>query len=122
MEKLKETIFKFLRLDGVFNHLSGYVEARIELLKIEIREDVAKVIASAMIFAVVFFFGTMFMIFLSIGLAQFLNQYLNESYVGYWLVAVLYLAGFLLFLIFRKGILNNFESHLMDVIKKREKK
>jgi hypothetical protein len=122
VEKLKETIFKFLRLDGVFSHLSGYVEARIELLKIEIREDVAKVIASAMIFAVVFFFATMFMIFLSIGLAQFLNQYLNVSYVGYWIVAGLYLAGFLLFLIFRKGILTTFESHLMDAIKKREKK
>lgn len=122
MEKLKETIFKFLRLDGVFNHLSGYLEARIELLKMEIREDVAKVIASAMIFAVVFFFATMFMIFFSIGLAQFLNQYFSESYLGYWIVAGLYLAGFLIFLIFRKGILNNFESHLTDLIKQREKK
>ena len=121
MENLKDIIFKFLRLDGVFNHLSGYLEARIELLKIEIREDVAKVIANAMIYAVVFFFATMFMIFFSIGLAQFLNQFLNESYSGYWIVAGIYLAGFLIFMIFRKGILNNFEKHLTDIIKRREK-
>jgi uncharacterized membrane protein YqjE len=121
MEKLKETIFKFLRLDGIFDHLSGYVEARIELLKIEIREDVAKAIAGALIYIVVFFFATMFMIFLSIGLAQFLNQYFNASYIGFWLVAGFYLAGFLVFLIFRKNILKKFEKQLADIIKQREK-
>ena len=121
MEKLKEIIFKFLRLDGVFSHLSGYLEARIELLKIEIREEVAKVIAGAMLFAVIFFFVTMFMIFLSIGLAQFLNQFFEASYAGYWIVAGIYLAGLLSFMIFRKGILKNFEKHLADQIKRREK-
>jgi uncharacterized membrane protein YqjE len=121
MEKLRDTIFKFLRLDGVFDHLSGYVETRIELLKIEIKEDVAKVIASTMIYAVVFFFATMFMIFFSIGLAQFINSYFAESYVGYWLVAGLYLTGFLIFMIFRKGILKNLEKNLTDIIKRREK-
>jgi cytochrome c biogenesis protein CcdA len=121
MEKLKETIFKFLRLDGVFNHLSGYVEARVELLKIEIREDVAKALANALIFSVVFFFGFMFIVFFSIGLAHFLNHYFNESYFGYWIVAGLYLAGFLVFMIFRKDILTKFEKKLADTIKRREK-
>ena len=121
MDKIKDTIFKFLRLDGVLNHLSGYVEARIELLKIEIKEDVTKVVASAMIFAVVFFFATMFMIFFSIGLAQFLNRYFDESYLGYWIVAGLYLAGLLIFMIFRKNILKNFEKQLTNLIKRREK-
>ena len=121
MEKLKDIIFKFLRLDGVFSSLSGYVEARVELLKIEIKEDIAKVIASAMIFAVIFFFATMFLIFFSIGLAQFLNRYFNEMYVGYWIVAGLYLVGFLIFMIFRKTILKKFEIQLANIIKQREK-
>lgn len=121
MEKLKDTIFKFLRLDGLVGHLSGYMEARIELLKIEIREDVAKTLANAMIFGVVFFFGFMFMIFFSIGLAHFLNQYFNESFIGYWIVAGLYLVGFLIFLTFKKSILKNFEKHLAEKIKHKEK-
>lgn len=121
MEKLKDTIFKFLRLDGLVSHLSGYMEARIELVKIEIREDVAKALARAMIFGVVFFFGFMFMIFLSIGLAHYLNVYFNESYIGYWIVAGLYLVGFIIFLIFRKSILKNFERHLVERIKQKEK-
>jgi uncharacterized membrane protein YqjE len=121
MEKLKETIFKFLRLDGVFNNLTGYVEARIELLKIEIKEDVAKVLASALIFMVVFFFGFMFMVFFSIAVAHILNQYFNASYFGYSIVAGFYLIGFLIFMIFRKSILNKFEKKLADAIKRREK-
>ena len=121
MENLKDTIFKFLHLDGVINHLSGYLETRIELFKIEIKEDVTKVIASSMIYAVVFFFATMFMLFFSIGLAQFLNGYFNESYPGYWVVACIYLAGFLIFMIFRNSILKKFEKQLTDIIKRREK-
>jgi len=122
MDKLKDTIFKFLRLDGLFNHLSGYVEARIELLKIEIREDLAKALARVMIYGVIFFFGFMFMIFFSLGLAHFLNQYFSETYVGYWLVAGLYLVGLLLFSFFKKGILSNFEKNLLDLIKSKETK
>ncbi|MEK6782930.1 MAG: phage holin family protein [Bacteroidota bacterium] len=122
MEKLKDIIFKFLRLDGIFSHLSGYLEARIELLKMEIREDLAKVLAKAMIFGIIFFFGFMFMIFLSIGLAHFLNQYFSESYIGFWIVAGLYLAVFLIFMIFQKNILHNLEKHLSELIKRKENK
>ena len=126
MEKLKETIFKFLRLDGLFNHLTGYVEARIELLKIEIREDIAKALAkalaNAMIYGVIFFFGCMFMAFFSVGLAHFLNRYFSQTYIGFTIVAGLYLVGFLIFMIFRKNILQNFEKHLTELIKRREHK
>ena len=121
MEGLKETIFKFLRFDGIIDSLSGYVEARIELVKIEIREEVAKVIAKAMILAVVFFFALMFIFFFSVALAHFLNRYFTESYIGYGIVAGIYLLGFLVFMIFRKGILKNFEHKLAEAIKHREK-
>ena len=122
MDKLKDTIFKFLRLDGLFNHLSGYIEARIELFKIEIREDLAKALARVMIFSVIFFFGFMFMLFFSMGLAHFINQYFSEPFVGYWIVAGLYFVGLLVFAIYRKGFLMKFEKKLLDVIKTKEVK
>lgn len=121
MEKLKDIIFKFLRLDGLIENLSGYVESRIELLKIEIREDVAKAMAKTLIFLVMFFLAFLFLIFLSIGLAHFLNQYLAHSYAGYWIVAAIYGLGFLFFLIFRKSIYANFEHRLSEMIKGQEK-
>ena len=121
MEKLKETIFKFLRLDGIVENLSGYVEARIQLLIVEIRVDVAKAMAKVLIYIVMFFFGFLFLIFLSIGLAHFLNQYMEQAYAGYWIVAGIYGLGFLIFLIFRKPIHESFERQLSEMIKQQEK-
>ncbi|MBK5279954.1 MAG: phage holin family protein [Bacteroidia bacterium] len=122
MEKLTESIFKFLRLDGLFNHITGFMEARIELLKIEIKEDVAKTLANAMIFGIFFFFGFMFMVFFSIGLAHFLNQYFDKSYAGYSIVAGLYLVGFAVFMILRKSVLKVCQKELIELIKRREPK
>jgi hypothetical protein len=42
MEGIKDTIFKFLRLDNLVDNLSGYLETRLELFKVEVREDVAR--------------------------------------------------------------------------------
>ena len=42
MDKIKDSIFKFLRLDNLVENLSGYVETRIELVKLEVREEIAK--------------------------------------------------------------------------------
>ena len=41
---------KFLKLDGLIENVSGYVEARIAF-KIEVREDVAKAITHGLLFA-----------------------------------------------------------------------
>ena len=40
---ISEALSKFFRFDSLAENLSGYVEARVELLKLEVREDVAKV-------------------------------------------------------------------------------
>lgn len=121
MEKISETILKFLRLDNVVQHLTGYVEARIALMKAEIREDVALAIARSMVMVALFFIGLFFLIFFSIGLAQFLNRFFEESYGGYWSVAGFYGATFLLLLVFRKSISQYFEIRLTDIIKRKEK-
>ena len=121
MESIKDTIFKFLRLDNLMENLSGYVEARIELLKIEIKEDVAKVLASALTITIVVFLASIFLLFLSIGLAHYLNNYFDKPEVGYWIVAGIYGIPCLIFLIFRKNISHSMETHLITMIKRKKK-
>lgn len=87
MEGIKDSIFKFLRLDNLVENLKGYVETHIELLKIEIREDVAKVLAKALMVLIVVFLALIFLLFLSIGLAHYLNNFFEKSQIGYWIVA-----------------------------------
>jgi uncharacterized membrane protein YqjE len=121
MEGIKETIFKFLRLDNLMENLSGYVEARIELLKIEIKEDVAKVLARTVMILIVAFLALLFILFLSIGLAQYLNSLFGKEHVGYWMVAGIYGVPCLIFVLFRKSISHSMEVHLMKMIKKQKK-
>lgn len=121
MESIKETIFKFLRLDNLMGNLTGYVEARIELLKIEIKEDVAKVLASALMILIVAFLAFIFLLFLSFGLAHYLNTFFGKPQMGYWIVAGMYGVPCLIFVLFRKNIGHSMETHLMKMIKSKKK-
>ena len=118
---IKDKIFKLLHLDNLIESVSGYLEARLDLYKIEIREDLAKVLARSVIYVAIAGFGFLVLMFLSIGLAHFLNRYFAETYAGFWIVAGIYGAGFLIFLIFRKSIDRNFEKHFVEMIKRKNK-
>jgi uncharacterized membrane protein YqjE len=121
MENIKDTIFKFLRLDNLMESLTGYVEARIELLKIEIKEDIAKVLANAMMILIVVFLALIFLLFLSIGLAHYLNNFFEKAQIGYWIVAGIYGVPCLIFVVFRKSIGHSMEKHLTEMIKRKKK-
>jgi len=122
MDKIAESILKFLKLDTLVNHVTGYVEARIELMKVEIREDIAKTVARGIVVVTLILVGFLFLLFLSIGLAHFIIAYVHSAYVGYWAVAGLYGALFLLLFLFRKPIYETFETKLLEVIKHKKSK
>jgi uncharacterized membrane protein YqjE len=121
MDKIVESILKFLRLDSLVQHVTGYVEARIELMKVEIREDLAKTIARAIILVTLILVGFLMLLFLSIGLAHYIAAYLQSAYLGYWSVAGLYALLFIIVVLFRNPIYEYFEKQFMDVIKRKEK-
>ncbi|SRR5258706_5099185 len=121
MENIKDKIFKLLRLDNLFENLSGYVETRLELYKLEIREDVAKVISKAFVYGALAILGMLFLVFFSIGLAQFLNVFFARAFVGYWIVAGLYAVALLTLTLFRKRFDRSFENHFLDMIKRKQK-
>ncbi len=122
MEKLTDSIFKFLRLDTLVNHVSGYLEARMELLKIEIREDVANLLAKGLVYGAIGLFAFLFLIFFSVGLAHYLNQFFAASYGGYFAVAGVYALALVIFLVFRKVIGEQVEQHFNTLIKQKKKK
>lgn len=121
MESIKDSVFKFFRLNNLVDNLSGYVEARIDLLKIEIREDVAKVLAQGLVIAAMLLMALMFLLFFSIGLANYLNTFFADTYAGYWIMAGIYGIPCLLFLLFKKSLSAYFERKMMEIIKRKEK-
>jgi len=113
-DSILESISKFLQLDKLKENLTGYVEARVELLKIEVREDVAKAITRALVFAVVIFLAFLFIIFFSLGLALFINRYFEENYLGFFIVGGFYLILFMLSLAFRNQLFHKLDSLFME--------
>ncbi len=121
MEKFSETILKFLRLDNFVHNITGYIETRIELMKVEIREDVSKAIARGLVSIALILIGFMFLVFFSVGLAHFINGFFDKPYAGYWSVAGLYALLFVVLVIFKKNIYHYFESQLSELIKRKVK-
>lgn len=117
MDGIKETILKFLKIDSLVENLSGYVDARVKLLKIEIKEEVASVLSKGLVHLAIAFFVFLFLVFFSIGVANYLNVILNNSFAGYWIISCFYLILFVLFIVFRKSIDRKFESYFSELIK-----
>jgi uncharacterized membrane protein YqjE len=86
---LKESLMKFLKLDGIMENLTGYVETRIELMKLEIREDVAKTLAKATVFVVIGVMALLFIFFISAAIALKIGE-ATSPFIGFAIVAGFY--------------------------------
>jgi uncharacterized membrane protein YqjE len=120
MEKIKDKILKFLHLDTLISNLSGYVEARVELVKIEIRDEVAVVLSRGLMLMLIFMVGFLCLLFAMLGLAQYLNAILESAYAGYLIVALFFGLVLLILLISRKGFFRILEKQFVEMIKQRQ--
>jgi hypothetical protein len=115
------SILKFLRLDNLVNSLSGYVESRAELLKLEVREETIKVVAYGLMISACFLLALLFLVFLSIGLANYISARYETTYTGYWIVSAAYGFICLILILFRKNIGHFIEEHLKEQAKQKGK-
>jgi len=87
---LKETLSKFFKVDSLLSNLGGYVETRIELAKIEMKEQLGKGLARAVTWFLLAFLTGVFLIFVSIAAAIALGNAFGVI-TGFVIVGVVYL-------------------------------
>lgn len=116
---LKETLLKFLKLDSLIDNVTGYVEARIELLKIEVREEVAKGLAKTVVTLVIIAFFTLFVWMTSMAAAYKIGESLGID-KGFAIVGCFYLVVALAIYLFRNLITEKLEKRLE--VRKNKKK
>jgi uncharacterized membrane protein YqjE len=114
MDKIIETLLKFLKIEGLVHNITGYVETKVELFKIEIREEVARVTSTALMVALVILFALLALLFVSFGLASYLNSQYESMHLGHWIVGGIYILLGLILLIFRRKIAHSFEKYLLE--------
>lgn len=112
---IKETILKLLNLDGLVSNLTGYVEGRIELMKHEMKEDVARGLAKVSIIMLSALLFAFFLIFISVAIAFKLSESMGE-FTGFGIVAAFYLLLLIGIVLFRNAISKNLEKKLKNLI------
>jgi uncharacterized membrane protein YqjE len=90
MEKIKDILLKLFKLENIAFHLTGFVETRLELFKLEIRADVTKALARAMTLVFLALLGFLFLLFFSLGLAYLINSFFEAQFVGFFIIAIVY--------------------------------
>lgn len=113
---------KFLKLDALIDNVVGYLEARVELMKMEVREEVATVLTRGLVIMVLFLVGFLCVLFLSLGLAQYLNTFFEGEYAGYMLTAGLFGIILLVLVLLRKTLFKMLEKQFVDMIKQSSNK
>jgi uncharacterized membrane protein YqjE len=116
---LKDSILKFLKLDTLIEHLSGYVESRIELTKMEIREEMAKVVSKALLFMLMGAVFTLFIVLISVAIAHLIAKSIGV-FGGFAIVAGFYLLLGLLLFAFKDAIGHKMQEHFVQLMKKKK--
>lgn len=95
--------------------LTGYFEARIELMKYEMKEDLARGLAKVSIMMLAAMLFTFFLIFVSVAVAFKLSESLG-TFTGFGIVAAFYLLLLMSIILFRNLIAKTLEKKLKNII------
>ncbi len=79
------------RNDSLIGNLTGYLDTRIDLVRLEIQQRVSTIFVSTIHGVVLALLGLMFLIFLSIFAGLALNSALDSTFWGFGIVAGFYL-------------------------------
>lgn len=84
-------ILKFLKVDNLIHTLTDYAETRIALMKVEVKDEIAKALRAALIYIAMALMAFFFALFLSLTIALVLNHLLDSTFWGFVIVTGLYL-------------------------------
>ncbi len=100
----KSKLFRFLKIDSIIENLTGLIEARLALAKLEFKVEIAKLGARIIAGVVFAFLAVMIVIFFSITAAALLNTFLNSLWAGYAIMTGFYLLVIILLVVFKVHI------------------
>jgi uncharacterized membrane protein YqjE len=113
------SISKFLKLDNLIDNVTGYVETKVEIVKVEVKEDLARGLGSAINYMIIAFVFALVILFLSLGIAFVLANKLGEL-PGFGIVALFYLIIGVVLLANRKALSNKLHKQLSENFNKKK--
>jgi len=87
------------RLKNIINALIGFIETKVDLYKIQFKEEIAKALSVLVLVIIFSMIGLLFILSFSQFISELLNNLLGSQYFGYLIVAFLYvIIGFIVYL------------------------
>ncbi|MCC3155396.1 phage holin family protein [Hymenobacter sp. BT770] len=96
---LDDDTSKTPRNDSLIGNLTGYLDTRIDLVRLEVQQKVSTAFVNSLHGATLAILGLMFVVFLSVFAGLALNSALDSSFWGFGIVAGFYLLLLVLVLV-----------------------
>lgn len=114
--KIKEKLYNYFKINDFKGNVTNYIEARIELLRMDVEERFAGV-ASKLIYAIVKIFLVILAIFTGLQLlGNVLNHYFNSFWLGNAAVLATVLIALLIWVILKEKAMNFIQKKTQDSI------
>jgi uncharacterized membrane protein YqjE len=116
----RDSISKFFKIDSLISNLTGYVETRIELLKIEAKEEISKGLSKVLVYFLMAFVFAVFIVFLSVAVAMAIASRLG-TVAAFGIVSGFYLVLGIVLLISRTSMTARLEKEISAQLTKKKK-
>lgn len=103
--KKQNWILEQLNLDRAFTALLDYLDIRLELFEIQIKEKTVKLLSSIVVLMLILSFGLFVLLFFSLAASILLNAFLESSFLGFVIVGALYLLMCVVIIIFKDKLI-----------------
>ena len=90
----------FLNLEKVVEQLTRFIELKLEIYELKIKEQLVGVISGFATLALILSFGLFMLLFASLALGFYLNMVLESSFLGFAIVGFFYFLICVLLVIF----------------------
>lgn len=113
---MKQKIIEWLHLDDLAATGRKYIDAKVELVKLEIHQLLTKVVALLVVGFIIMFLSFLALAFLSISVGNLLNDVFNSNYLGYLVMTGFFLLVIAVIIFKLKQIKNKIISICSDII------
>lgn len=105
--KEKNKGLNFLNIDKVVDHLSKFVEIKLEIYELKVKEQLVGIVSSFATLALIISLGLFMLFFCSLALGFYLNGILESRFLGFLIVGLIYLLICIILVIFKDKIITN---------------
>jgi hypothetical protein len=114
----KKGLLNLLGIGTIIDQLKALVNTRMQIIKLELKDELAKSFAKALIGVMLFFILFIAVLFLSIAVSIYLGYILENYFYGFGLMAAFYFIIFIILYLFRNkfGLRSYFENEISKLM------